>query len=64
MQRQKGYCGYYNHADCELRGGNGICKALKDTWFGNNRDCPFYKRPERRKKDHEENMVPAAGRRL
>ena len=63
MQRQKDYCGYYNHADCVLRGGNGICKALGNTWFGNNRDCPFYKRPERRKA-HEENVVPAAGRRL
>lgn len=58
------YCEYYDHADCFLRGKNGICKGLSDTWFGN-RDCPFYKSiKEEQVKESEDDVVPAAGRKL
>ena len=58
------YCGYYDHADCFLRGMNGICKGLRDTDFGD-RDCPFYKdRRKVREEENENDMVSASGERL
>lgn len=35
----------HNHPDCFARGeiDKTACRALINTYFGNRRDCPFYK---------------------
>ena len=53
MRNDDSKCRYYEHDDCFAKQRNGICKALRDTYF-NGRDCPFYKSKEQVEKEEKQ----------